>query len=74
MKGQARQRTTRGRVIKRWRLTLPSGRMVCTWAATKDGAISKCLVHRGVRPLRIEPAAPEINMLIRDAFQDDGES
>jgi len=55
-KQQAVQRDFSGRLIYRWRVVLPGGRTVYSWAATKADAEQKCIALRHVCPLSITPA------------------
>lgn len=55
---QGQQRGFDGTVVYRWVLSLPGGSHVYTWAATRADAIAKCLAHRKVTPVTVEPAPP----------------
>jgi hypothetical protein len=53
---QATQRDYDGNQIYRWRVTMPDGKVVWTWTATAEDAIAKTIKHRGVKPVKVEPA------------------
>lgn len=70
---QAKLKTTHGRTVKRWAVSLPLGvasrpPSFVMWAESRAGIVARCLDRYGVRPEHITPMPPSVNMQVQDAL------